>query len=146
MAETFPYEDIIDVPHHVSKKYSAPTMMERAARFHPFAAITGYEEMVLEAARITESRIDLDEEALTVINKKLNMLRESLDQEPMITVMYFEPDKKKCGGAYVSVTDIVMQIDEYKQIVIMGENKKISIKDIYSIEGDIFSNLGFYDE
>lgn len=146
MAETFPYEDIIDVPHHISKKYPEPTMMERAARFHPFAAITGYEEMVLEAARITEARIDLDEEALTVINKKLNMLRESLDQEPKVTVTYFEPDKKKSGGAYVSVTDIVKLIDEYEQIVIMGDDKKISIKDVYSIEGDLFSTLNLYDE
>ena len=147
MAETaFPYEDIIDVPHHVSKKHPEPTMLERAARFHPFAAITGYEEMVLEAARITQTRIDLDEEALTVINEKLNMLRESLDGEPRVTVTYFEPDKKKNGGAYVSVTDTVKVIDEYEQIVIMGENRKIPIKEIYSIEGDLFSNFGFCEE
>ena len=146
MAESFPYEDIIDVPHHVSKKYPEPTMMERAARFHPFAAITGYEEMVLEAARTTETRIELDEEALTVINEKLNMLRESLDGEPRVTVTYFEPDKKKNGGAYVSVTGTVRLIDEYEQILTLGEDKKIPIREIYSIDGEIFSDFGFWGE
>ena len=146
MAESFPYEDIIDVPHHVSKKYPEPTMMERAARFHPFAAITGYEEMVLEAARTTETRIELDEEALTVINEKLNMLRESLDGEPRVTVTYFEPDKKKNGGAYVSVTGTVRLIDEYEQTVTLGEDKKIPIREIYSIDGELFSDFGFCDQ
>ena len=146
MAEKFPYADIVDLPHHVSKKHPQPTMADRAARFSPFAAITGYEEMVLEAARSTQTRIDLDEEALTVINEKLNMLRESLDGEPRVTVTYFEPDKKKNGGAYVSVTDTVKYIDEYEKTVVMGENKKIPIKEIYSIEGDIFSVLGFCNE
>ena len=51
MAEKFPYEDIVNLPPHISKKHPQPTMMERAARFAPFAAITGYEEMVLEEAR-----------------------------------------------------------------------------------------------
>ena len=146
MAESFPYEDIIDMPHHVSKKYPEPTMMERAARFHPFAAITGYEEMVLEAARTTETRIELDEEALSVINEKLNMLRESLDGEPRVTVTYFEPDKKKNGGAYVSVTGTVRLIDEYEQILTLGEDKKIPIREIYSIDGEIFSDFGSCDQ
>uniref|UniRef100_UPI004056B7E8 hypothetical protein n=1 Tax=Agathobacter sp. TaxID=2021311 RepID=UPI004056B7E8 len=63
MAEKFPYEDIINLPPHISKKHPQPSMMDRAARFAPFAAITGYEEMVLEEARVTEERIDLDEDS-----------------------------------------------------------------------------------
>ena len=64
MTERFPYEDIVNLPPHISRNHPQPTMMERAARFAPFAAITGYEEMVLEEARVTVDRVDLDEGAL----------------------------------------------------------------------------------
>lgn len=109
MAEKFPYEDIVNLPPYVSRRYPQPTMMDRAARFAPFAAITGYEEMVFEEARVTEERIDLDEGALSLLNEKLNMIQEFLDEKPEITVTYFEPDKRKSGGAYVIVTGTVKQ-------------------------------------
>ena len=142
MAEKFPYEDIVDLPPHISKKHPQPTMMERAARFAPFAAITGYEEMVVEEARVTEERIDLDESALALLNEKLNMIQEFLDEEPEVTITYFEPDKKKAGGAYVSVTGTVKRIDEYEHLVLMKDGKKIYIDSIYAIESDLFYSLG----
>ena len=141
MTEKFPYEDILYVARHVSQKYPEPTMTDRAARFHPFAAITGYEEMVLEEARSTEARIELDEEALTVLNEKLNLLRECIDEAQAVTVTYFEPDKRKSGGTYVRVTGTVLRIDEYEQTVFLSGDKRISIASIYSIEGDLFSEL-----
>lgn len=145
MAEKFPYEDIVNLPPHISKKHPQPTMMDRAARFAPFAAITGYEEMVLEEARITEERIDLDEGTLSILNEKLNMIQEFLDEEPEIKITYFEPDKKKSGGAYVSVTGIVKRIDEYEHLVIMTDGKMIRVEDIYGLESDLFYSLGLED-
>jgi len=142
MAEKFPYEDIVNLPPHISKKHPQPSMMDRAARFAPFAAITGYEEMVLEEARVTEERIDLDEGALALLNEKLNMIQEFLDEEPEVTITYFEPDKKKSGGAYVNITGIVKRIDEYEHFVIMTDGKKIRIEDIYAIGSDLFYSLG----
>ena len=142
MAEKFPYEDIVNLPPHISKKHPQPTMMDRAARFAPFAAITGYEEMVLEEARITEERIDLDEGTLSILNEKLNMMQEFLDEDPEVTITYFEPDKKKSGGAYVRVTGIVKRIDEYEHLVIMTDGKKIRIEDIYAMGSDLFYSLG----
>lgn len=142
MAEKFPYEDIVDLPPHISKKHPQPTMLERAARFAPFAAITGYEEMVLEEARVTEERIDLDEGTLSLLNEKLNMIQEFLDDEPEVTITYFEPDKKKSGGAYVNITGIVKRIDEYEHFVIMTDGKKIRIEDIFAIGSDLFYSLG----
>ena len=142
MAEKFPYEDIVNLPPHISKKHPQPSMMDRAARFAPFAAITGYEEMVLEEARVTEERIDLDEGALALLNEKLNMIQEFLDEEPEVTITYFEPDKKKSGGAYVSITGVVKRIDEYERIVLMSDDKKIRIDEIYAIESDLFYSLG----
>ena len=142
MAEKFPYEDIINLPTYISKKHPQPTMIDRAARFAPFAAITGYEEMVLEEARITEERIDLDEGTLSILNEKLNMMQEFLDEDPEVTITYFEPDKKKSGGAYVRVTGIVKRIDEYEHLVIMTDGKKIRIEDIYAMGSDLFYSLG----
>lgn len=145
MAEKFPYEDIVNLPPHISKRHPQPSMMDRAARFAPFAAITGYEEMVLEEARITEERIDLDEGTSSILNEKLNMIQEFIDEEPEVTITYFEPDKKKSGGAYVSVTGIVKRIDEYEHFVIMMDGKKISIEEIYGLESDLFYSLGVDD-
>ena len=142
MAEKFPYEDIVNLPPHISKRHPQPSMMDRAARFAPFAAITGYEEMVLEEARVTEERVDLDEGALSLLNEKLNMIQEFLDEEPEVTITYFEPDKKKSGGAYVSITGVVKRIDEYEHFVIMTDGKKIRIEDIYAIGSDLFYSLG----
>ena len=145
MAEKFPYEDIINLPPHISKKHPQPTMMDRAARFAPFAAITGYEEMVLEEARITEERIDLDEGTLSILNEKLNMIQEFIDEEPEITITYFEPDKKKSGGAYIDITGTVKRIDEYECLVIMTDGRMIRVEDIYGLESDLFYSLGLED-
>ena len=138
MADKFPYEDIVNLPPHISKKHPQPTMLERAARFAPFAAITGYEEMVLEEARVTEERIELDEGTLAMLNEKLNIIHDSLDSEPVVQITYFEPDKKKSGGAYISVTGTVKRIDEYERIVIMSDGKKIPIDEIFGLESKLF--------
>ena len=145
MAEKFPYEDIVNLPPHISKNHPQPSMMDRAARFAPFAAITGYEEMVLEEARVTEERVDLDEGALSLLNEKLNMIQEFLDEEPEVTITYFEPDKKKTGGAYITITGIVKRIDEYEHLVIMKDGARIFIESIYDLQSELFYSLGVDD-
>ena len=145
MAERFPYEDIVDLPHHVSRKHPQPTMADRAARFAPFAAITGYEEMVLEEARITDDRIELDENSKAALNEKLNMILEFIDEQPEVSITYFEPDMRKAGGAYITVIGTVKRIDEYEHLVIMTDGKKIRIDDIFGLESDLFYSLGVDD-
>lgn len=142
MAEYFPYEDIVNLPRHISKVHPQATMADRAARFSPFAAISGYEDMVKEAARVTEERINITDATKELLNEKLNMIIEFLDEEPEVTITYFEPDKKKDGGAYVSITGTVKRIDEYERIVLMSDDKKIRIDEIYAIESDLFYSLG----
>lgn len=142
MAERFPYEDIVDLPHHVSRKHPQPTMADRAARFAPFAAITGYEEMVLEEARVTDDRIEMDESSKAALNEKLNMILEFIDEQPEVSITYFEPDKRKAGGAYVTVTGTVKRIDEYEHLVIMTDGKKINIDEIYNLQSELFCSLG----
>ena len=142
MAEYFPYEDIVNLPRHISKVHPQATMADRAARFSPFAAITGYEEMVLEEARITEDRIEIDESTKAALNEKLNMILEFLDEQPEVSITYFEPDMRKAGGAYVTITGTVKRIDEYERIVLMTDEKIIKIDEIYAIESDLFYSLG----
>ena len=142
MADNFPYEDIVNLPPHISKKHPQPSMMDRAARFAPFAAITGYEEMVLEEARVTEEQIHLDDDAVALICEKINMIQEFIDEEPEIKITYFEPDKKKSGGAYITITGTPKRVDEYEQLLIMTDGKKIKFDSIYRLESDLFLALG----
>lgn len=141
MADKFPYDDIVNLPPHISKKYPQPTMEERAARFAPFAAITGYEEMVLEEARVTEEWVELDDGTKSILNEKLQIILDYLHDEPVITFTYFEPDKKKSGGAYVSLTGTVKRIDEYEKCVMLTDGTKIPIEHIFGIESELFDTF-----
>jgi len=145
MADKFPYEDIVNLPPHISKKHPQPSMMDRAARFAPFAAITGYEEMVLEEARVTEEQIHLDEDAVALICEKINMIQEFIDEEHEVKITYFEPDKKKSGGAYITITGTPKRVDEYEQLLIMTDGKKIKFDSIYRLESELFLTLGVED-
>ena len=141
MAEKFPYEDIVNLPPHISKRHPQPTMMDRAARFAPFAAITGYEEMVLEEARVTEEWVDLTESALEQLNERFVILREHLSVQPEITITYFEPDQRKAGGAYVTHTGNVKRIDLYEHLLVMASGKKIRIESVCKLDGEIFNGI-----
>ena len=137
------YADIINMPHHTSNTKPRRTMINRAAQFSPFAALTGYDAAVKETARLTDDQIELDECAKEMLSDKLQIITEHLDDMPQITFIYFEPDKKKSGGAYCSVTGQVKEIDEYERIVKLMDGTKIPIQHICGIESDLFSELGY---
>ena len=141
MAEKFPYEDIVNLPPHISKRHPQPTMMDRAVRFAPFAAITGYEEMVLEEARVTEEWVDLTESVLEQLNERLVILQEHLAERPEVTITYFEPDQRKSGGAYVTHTGNVKRIDLYEHLLVMASGKKIRIESVCKLDGEIFNDI-----
>lgn len=143
MADKFPYEDIINLPPHISMKHPQPTMAERAARFSPFAAITGYEEMVLEKARVTDVRIELDEGTKEALNEKLLFISEMCDDNTVISITYFVPDKQKSGGTYETYSGSIKRIDEYEHKIVMTDGKSIPIEQIYDIDGEIFSDSNF---
>lgn len=132
------YDDIINLPHYISKKHPQMSMEERAAQFAPFAALVGYEDAVEETARITTKRIELNEEEKNILDMKLQMLNEQMQVQihPNITIMYFVPDLKKDGGKYIKISGIVKRIDEYKQLIILDDKTEISIKEIISISGE----------
>ena len=137
------YADIINMPHHTSQTRPRMSMINRAAQFSPFAALTGYDAAVKETARLTDDQIELDECAKEMLSDKLQIITEHLDDMPQITFIYFEPDKKKSGGAYCSVTGQVKEIDEYERIVVLADGTKIPIHHIYEIESALFAELGY---
>lgn len=132
------YDDIINLSHNVSKKHPQMPMEERAAQFAPFAALVGYEDAVEETARLTDKKIELDEEAKNILDMKMQMLNEQMKVQiyPKVTIMYFVPDLKKDGGKYIQISGTIKKIDEFKQLVILDDKTEISINDVISIVGE----------
>lgn len=127
------YDDIINLPHHVSNKHPQMSREARAAQFAPFAALTGYGEAVKETARITQQKKKVDEDEKIILDRKLQQIRKNIKERPEVTVTYFVEDTKKQGGKYVSVKGRVKQIDEYKKCIILENNAEILIKQISEI-------------
>lgn len=135
----FQYNDIINMPYpnpEIEKDF--PDKILRAAQFAPFAALTGFDEEVEETARITDSKVELDEYQKAELNDKLLFLNNSEDDEE-VSITYFVPDKKKSGGAYVIKKGIVIKVREYEKDVVMYDGTEIPIDDIFAIEGNQFN-------
>lgn len=135
------YDDIINLPHHVSKTRPPMSIINRAAQFSPFAALTGYDDAIEETARLTDMRVELDEAAKTILDKKLRIIQEHLNSQPEVTITYFRQDEKKEGGTYVSVSGTVKKIDGYKRTLLMQDGISIKNDDIISITGEIVQSL-----
>ena len=136
MSDIDKYADIINLPHHVSKKHKQMSLYERSAQFAPFAALTGHEAAIKETARLTDSKIDFDEEEKIILDRKLKIIQEKMNEKPKITFTYFVPDFKKDGGKYFDITWIVKKIEDYKQIIILEDKTEIAIIQIIDIKSD----------
>lgn len=130
---THKYDDIINLPHHISKKHPQMSLYQRSAQFAPFAALTGYADSIYETSRITSDRIELDEDIKKTINERLQILKNEINNKPIATFTYFVPDLKKNGGEYKTITDEVSRIDEYKKIIILRDKTEIPIYEIIEI-------------
>ena len=128
------YLDIIDMPHHVSPTRPQMSMMERADQFSPFAALTGYDDAITETGRLTNERIELDEDAKATLDMKHACLMEIINEQPEISVTYFLPDAQKSGGEYVTVAGNLKRFDEYERLLILTDGQKIPMDDIMNIE------------
>ena len=128
------YEEILHLPHHASPVRPHMPMSDRAAQFSPFAALTGYDAAVKEAARLTDRRIELDDDEKAVLDARLSLLQENLSLSPEATLTYFRPDTQKSGGVYLSVTGKVKKIDTVSKCLILQDGTKISASDILKIE------------
>jgi len=128
------YDDIIHLPHYVSKKYPQMSMSNRAAQYAPFAALSGYGEAIKETARLTERKKELDADAIEILDRKLMWLRDNLTSKPEIILTYYMPDERKYGGHYITLNARIVKIDDYENCISLDSGLKIGVTDIFSIE------------
>ncbi len=130
------YDDIINMPHHISKVHKKMSLEERAAQFAPFAALTGYEEKIAETSRLTSGRVILSQDAKEELDMQLSdcLLEKNRDRE--ICVTYFVPDMSKQGGAYISVTGTIKKVDRLEKTLMLKDGTSIDLDEILSIECD----------
>ena len=131
MAEN--YEDIINLPHHISKKHRPMPREARAAQFAPFAALTGYESDVNEAARYTGKRRELGEYETERLNRRINEIRDGIHGSTEVIITYFKPDEKKAGGEYLNIGGRVRKIDDYGRTLTLTSGALIPLDDISEI-------------
>lgn len=127
------YEDILHLPHHVSKKHPQMSMQDRAAQFSPFAALTGYDAAVEETARLTDRRIELDEYEAQHLDEQIQKIVEQLQEHPEVSITYFLPDARKDGGEYITVTGSVKKIENYERRIILTDGTSIPICEVIAM-------------
>ncbi len=137
------YEHLLHLPHHRSKKRKAMSMIERAAQFGAFRALTGYEAAISETSRLTDEKIEIDEYQKMDIDFKIRYIGEHIFEMPEISVTYFIADSKKSGGKYVEHTGIIEKILYYHKKIKFTDGTEIYVEDILSIDSEIFNQGEF---
>lgn len=135
------YDDMLSLPHHVSKKHPQMSMHDRAAQFSPFAALTGYQSVLRETERLTERRVELSEEVRALLDERLRLVVESIQDRPLLSFTYFQPDERKDGGAYLTVTGAVKKVDEFEKTITMIDGTLIPIEEVFSVNGELFADM-----
>jgi len=134
LKNTHKYDDIIDLPHPVSQRRSRMTNYDRAAQFSPFAALTGFDAAVEETARLTENRIELEEDGKAMLDEAMAQIRESLALQPEITVTWFVYDERKAGGSYVTARGNVKRLDAHAGILLLRDGTVIPTAEIIRLQ------------
>ena len=135
------YDDILPRAHPVSLRHMPMPERNRAAQFAPFAALSGYDGEIREAARLTTEQSELGEMEIMLLEAKLRILQERAGERPLVRVTYFEPDARKSGGAYVAREDRVKQVDEAMRVLVFTDRSTISLDALASLEGDVFGDI-----
>lgn len=134
------YEDIITLPHHVSKKHPQMSAMNRAAQFAPFAALTGHGAAIAETARQTDSFMELDEDQKEQLDRQLRLIQRNLEQKPVIEATYFQPNPHKEGGAYMTACGQVDKINLSSREILLADGTALPIDRLRSIRGALFGD------
>lgn len=128
------YEDIIDLPHPNPKKHQRMSLENRAAQFSPFAALTGHNEAIKETERLTDRKIELEEDAITDINRTLIWIMDNIESHPEVVVTYFVPDYRKTGGKYITSIYTLKKINLHEKFILTANEKIIPFNNIICIE------------
>ena len=137
----FPYEDIMDLPHHVSRSRPQMPLHDRAAQFAPFAALTGYGEAIDETARWTEERREMDENERAVLDSRLHFLSTRLEEQPQVEIEHFVPDSRKDGGAYVRTEGRLTAISSSSRTLMLIDGTVINLDNITAINSPLFNTV-----
>ena len=132
------YDDILNLPHPTSAKHPRMPISDRAAIFSPFAALTGHGDAIQETARLTEQKMELDEDAKAELDRRQAVLLEHIKEQPEITVTWFQPDERKDGGAYLTTTGRLKKIDQVERRLFLLDGTKIPLDDVAWIGSDYF--------
>ena len=135
------YEDIIGLPRPVSRRHPPMARQERAAQFAPFAALAGHGAILREAARQTENRPALSEDAQTALDARLRLLAGRLEKHPTVNATYFLPDEKKAGGACVTVSGQVLRLREFPPALCLAGGAEIPLSALLALEGPLWEAL-----
>ena len=136
-----PYDDIINLPHPTSRRHPRMPIRDRAAIFSPFAALSGHGAALAETARRTERRMELAEDVRAELDRRQVVLLEHMDEQPELTVTWFQRDEKKDGGAYLTTTGRLKKLRELERILVLTDGTEISLEDVVTLESDIFQTL-----
>ena len=133
-----PYDDIIHLSHPTSKNRLRMSIHDRAAQFSPFAALSGHAAAIAETARLTDRKLELNEDTRAELDRRQAILLEHISERPEITVTWFRPDEKKAGGAYVTTTGRLKKIDEIERVLVLTDGARIPLEDVAGLESDSF--------
>ena len=128
-----PYEDIMHLSRPVSTRHLPMSMHDRAAQFSPFAALTGYDAAIEETARLTDRQTELAESSKEALDKKIRAIQDEIDTMPEVTVTFFEPDLRKAGGTYRTITGRIKKIDEYNKALIFQDETAVQFWQLHDI-------------
>ena len=127
------YDDMLDLPHPDPQTHPRMPMRNRAAQFSAFAVLTGHDAAIAETRRLTDRRIDLDENEIARLDEKLRLLEEQIEEHLTVSITYFQPDTKKDGGSYQTVTGSIKRIDRIKGVLIFTDRREVSICEIVEV-------------
>ena len=136
------YEDIIDLPHHQSKKRPQMSLYNRAAQFCAFEALQGYGDMVQDTADILllDQRTILDEDRKSILDRQMQILIDGIKTHPEIKVVYFNGTVNNLG-VYSTHTGKVKKVEEYPVMIIFEDGKKILVEDIIELDVDLLAKM-----
>ena len=133
-----PYDDIIHLSHPTSKNRPRMSIHDRAPQFSPFAALSGHAAAIAETARLTDRKLELDEDTKAELDRRQAILLEHISERPEITVTWFRPDERKSGGAYITTTGRLKKIDEIERVLVLTDGARIPLEDVAGLESDSF--------
>lgn len=135
------YDDIIGLPHPTSARHPRMPISDRAAIFSPFAALSGHSAALAETARLTDQKIELDEDTKAELDRKQAVLLEHIGEQPEVIVTWFQSDERKDGGAYVTVTGRLRKIDEAERALVLLDGTRVPLEDVMELESSCFQSL-----